>query len=103
MSKGSLCGFLQKKLNKDVYDKHLPLTREDLKLAHSNVGFRTIYCDYTIALNLSVVHYKNSQNYLQKLLARLSKVLMLIIPNKTRGTKKFASHVYYVGLKTYTC
>lgn len=98
-SKGSACGCLQKMTNREVYNKHVPLSREDVLAAHECSGFQTVYCDYTMEMNFGAVHYKKSQDWLRKLLTRLSKLVMLIKKDNLRGTKVLSPYVYYVGVK----
>jgi len=41
-----ITGFMQKYLNKKVYDIHIPYTKEDIKAAHESSEYETLFCDY---------------------------------------------------------
>jgi 2-polyprenyl-3-methyl-5-hydroxy-6-metoxy-1,4-benzoquinol methylase len=41
-----IVGFLQKTLNKKVYDIHIPYKKKDILKAHENAGYKTLFCDY---------------------------------------------------------
>lgn len=98
-SKGSICSGIQKIADRKVYDKHVPLSREDVLNAHERCGFQTVYCNYTIGMNFGVIHYKKSQEWIKKSLTRMSKLVMLMKKDKLRGTKMFSPYIYYVGEK----
>lgn len=96
---GSICGRLQKTLNREVYDKHMFLTKENMQEAHEAAGFSTVYCDYTIGMNFGVVNFKAGQKHLSKFLTRLGKAIMYIRKDRVRGSKLFSPYIYYVGVK----
>ncbi len=41
-----IVGFLQKHTNRQVYDVHIPYTKEALLSAHERAGYETLFCDY---------------------------------------------------------
>jgi 2-polyprenyl-3-methyl-5-hydroxy-6-metoxy-1,4-benzoquinol methylase len=43
-----LVGFMQKKVNRPIYDLHVPLTKNELREAHVESGFDVLFCDYYI-------------------------------------------------------
>jgi 2-polyprenyl-3-methyl-5-hydroxy-6-metoxy-1,4-benzoquinol methylase len=67
-----LVGYLQRLFNKRVYDIHVPLSDEDLSLAHEKAGLKVIFSKYFIPLNFGVVNLENLPNkvfyYLYKIL-----------------------------------
>lgn len=52
----SIIGFIQKLVDKEVYDVHLPLTKKKLMSAHESAAFELVHCDYFMSMNLSVVN-----------------------------------------------
>lgn len=52
-------GFLQKTLNKQVYDIHVPLTLSDLKKGIEKAGFQTLATEYTLMPSLYAVLDEN--------------------------------------------
>jgi len=51
-----LTGTLMKWVNRDVYDKHVPLDAAALRKAHDDAGLELVECDYLMAVNLGVVN-----------------------------------------------
>lgn len=49
-------GSLQKHLDRDVYDIHVPLDRASLASAHAMAGLEQTSCDYLLFANLNVVN-----------------------------------------------
>ncbi|MBX9805940.1 MAG: class I SAM-dependent methyltransferase [Alphaproteobacteria bacterium] len=52
----SIIGFIQKLVDRSVYDVHVPLTKEKLAFAHKEGGLNLISCDHFMSINLSVVN-----------------------------------------------
>lgn len=52
-----LIGKLQRRLDRDVYDKHVPLTREDLRLAHEKCGLSILRSEYMTPANFAIVNH----------------------------------------------
>lgn len=100
-ARGSLCGKIQKLVNRDVYDKHVPLSREIMQRAHEKAGFRTLYCDYTIGMNFGVVNFKDKQKNLSKFLIRLGKLFMYMRKNNIKGNRSLAPYIFYVGINDF--
>jgi SAM-dependent methyltransferase len=48
-------GALQKLASRAIYDKHVPLSREDLRAAHQAAGLVVEECDYFVAVNTGIV------------------------------------------------
>lgn len=53
---GSLIGWLQKRLDRRVYDVHVPLDRRQLARANIQAGLRLESCRYFMACNWSVIN-----------------------------------------------
>lgn len=58
-------GYLQKVLNKEVYDIHKPSHKEDLETFHKNCGLRILYAGYVGSLHFGVLNFtKKSSGFL---------------------------------------
>ena len=53
----SLMGFVQKHLDRSVYDVHVPLSLLDLASAHKKAGLDIVYSSYVGSINLSMLNY----------------------------------------------
>src|SRR5271170_6459911 len=51
-----LVGKLQKWLEREVYDVHIPLDAEALRRAHETAGLKVMRCEYFCFLNLGVIN-----------------------------------------------
>ena len=51
-----LLGVIQKCVDSDIYNIHVPLSSKDLLNAHKNAGFDVKSCQYFMGMNLNVVH-----------------------------------------------
>ena len=49
-------GRIQKHLDRKIYDIHVPLDREDLRVAHKMAGLNVSSCNYFLFLNLGVLN-----------------------------------------------
>jgi len=72
-------GMIQKVLNRDVYNIHVPLSPEDLCEAHRKNRLQVISCDYFLVVNLGVLNLENLKN--NAFLARILRLRSWI--NKT--------------------
>ncbi len=52
----SIIGSIQKHIDREVYDVHVPLTKNDIINAHKTAGLKLVCCDYFMSMNLSVVN-----------------------------------------------
>jgi len=59
-----MLGSFQKILDREIYDIHIPLNREELKFAHEICGLEMISCDYFMILNLSVLNIEKQKDKL---------------------------------------
>lgn len=50
-------GRMQKHLDRKIYDIHVPLDREDLRVAHEMAGLDVSSCDYFLLLNLGILNF----------------------------------------------
>ncbi|MFZ5498849.1 MAG: class I SAM-dependent methyltransferase [Pseudomonadota bacterium] len=80
-------GFVQKILNRQIYDIHVPLTPPQVRAAHEAAGLKVIECDYFLSSNYGVVNLghaarKNLGWWMKKIvlaiLVRMSMVIWLI-------------------------
>lgn len=49
-------GFMQSRLDRTVYDIHVPLTDNDVRRAHEKAGLKVIHCDYFLATNFGILN-----------------------------------------------
>ena len=77
-------GFVQKHINRPVFDIHNPLAREEFLNAHEVAGFRVVECEYFMSTNFGVCNLngvrRKSIKWLMKkiILVLLSRASMLI-------------------------
>ena len=76
-------GFIQKYVDRAIYDIHMPLTKEDLILAHHSSGLTLENCDYFLSNNLGVVNSGEFSShplnkYLRRVLSASSKVTWVL-------------------------
>lgn len=79
----SIIGFIQKFVDRDVYDVHVPITKTKLMDAHQSAFLELNYCDYFMSMNLSVVNSGSfSSNrfnpFLRHILSGTSKVSWIL-------------------------
>ena len=79
----SIIGFIQKYVDRAIYDVHVPLTKKMFKKAHQKAGIDLEDCDYFMSINLSVVNSgvfsSNFFNkYLRHLLSASSKICWIL-------------------------
>ena len=48
-------GEIQKVIDREIYDKHLPISREELRAAHERAGLVVEDCGYFVALNPGIL------------------------------------------------
>lgn len=54
-------GFAQKILDRGVYDIHVPLTSDMVRIAHEQAGLQVISCNYFLSTNFGVVNLNSVQ------------------------------------------
>jgi len=96
-----IVGFLQKLLNKKVYDIHIPYTKEDILHAHKKSGYKTLFCDYFGVyqggvINIMDLKYKN---IISKLLAVPGKPLFYLNKILAIDSKMNSPYIVYIGKK----
>lgn len=74
--KGAI-GFMQSKLDRAVYDIHVPLTDNDVRRAHEEAGLKVTHCDYFLAtnfgiLNLNAIRQGSLEWWLKKMITSIS-------------------------------
>lgn len=81
-SMNGLVGFMQKRVNREIYDLHVPLTKKSLLAAHRTSGFDCLFCNYYTFANFFVVNTGNKNcgiwGSILKALRLLSKASWLI-------------------------
>lgn len=66
-------GWLQRIIDKEVYDIHVLIDRERLDASHSSAGLKVLFCDYFMSVNWSVLNFrKYSESRAGKLMLRLA-------------------------------
>lgn len=82
-----LTGFAQRKLNRGIYDIHMPLTPLQVGAAHEAAGLQVIESDYFLSSNFGVINLGEKNNrspawwakkFVLALLARVSMAVWLV-------------------------
>ena len=106
---GSL-GFIQKRINRPIFDIHNPLDRDELRNANKNAGYEDLECGYFMSTNFGVCNLngisRNGVGWMLKrialvILARLS-MLVWLIESKLGAfprTKMFSPHIISIARK----
>lgn len=96
-----IMGWLQKSLDRHVYDIHVPYMPIDLRSAHEQLGYETLFCDYYGTYQGGVVNVDNhpKKELLQKLFAIPGQPLYRIqqILGKRLDSKIISPYVIYIG------
>ena len=96
-----IVGFLQKTLNKKVYDIHIPYTKEDMFLSHERAGYKTLFCDYYGIYQGGVININNIkfENFFRKCLAIPGKPLYYLykFTNYRFDNKYISPYIIYIG------
>ena len=79
----SIIGFIQKFVDREVYDVHMPLTKKKMVDAHACAALELSCCDYFMAMNLSVVNSGSFAHHrfnplLRHILSETSKVSWIL-------------------------
>lgn len=79
----SIIGFIQKYVDRSIYDIHVPLTKKMLKNAHKDADLPLIFCDYFMSINLGVVNSGSFESnwfnpYLRHILSATSKICWIL-------------------------
>lgn len=79
----SIIGFIQKFVDRKVYDIHIPITKKKMIDFHESAALELTYCDYLMSINLNVVnsgsfssHHFNP--FLRHTLSSISKVFWIL-------------------------
>ncbi len=105
-----LPGWLQKRLDREVYDIHVPMSNVDLIRSHKENGFNIIDCRYFLFLNLGVLVYDRYRNqllypFLHKSIVRLTKLCWVFedkLPWLFRPNRFTSPYIYCVAQKIST-
>ncbi len=79
----SLIGFIQKRIDRAVYDVHMPLTKKKFLAAHQRAELTLIECNYFMFINLGVVNSGKFSThplnkYLRRALSASSKIFWML-------------------------
>lgn len=89
-----ITGFLQKLVDRSIYDIHVPLDKKDLTDAHLNAGMKSPDCGYFMSINLGVVNsgrfsshplnngFRHLLSIISKMFWLLEKYRICLPPNK---------------------
>ncbi len=96
-------GFIQKYVDRAVYDIHVPLTQKKLALAHHAANLNLQTCDYFMSINLSVVNSGTFSShpfnkYLRHTLSALSKICWMIEKYGIKIPKNKFTSPYIIAL-----
>ena len=104
-----LVAFMQKQVNRQIYDLHVSLTKNGLLSAHRDSGFDCLFCDYYTFVDFYVNNTGNVDSVIWiavlKALRVLSKAVWLI-ENVTRpfpSNRYMSPYVICIAKKTGTC
>lgn len=98
-----ITGLLQKILNKDVYDVHIPYTKDNILSAHKANGYETLFCDYYGLYQGGVININGikAENTIRKLLSipgkpfyYFNKLLKIRLDSKLNSP-----YIIYIGKK----
>lgn len=75
-------GFLQKLIDKAVYNVHIPLSKEKFEIAHQNAGLEIKSCDFFLPISLCAINSgkfseRKIEKYFRKILSITSKSFWL--------------------------
>ena len=56
-------GFVQKAMDRDVFDIHVPLSAEAVRNAHELAGLQVVGCDYFLSMNFGVVNLNSIRTH----------------------------------------
>lgn len=78
-----IIGFVQRFVDREVYDVHMPLTKKKMLDAHKAAALDLEYCDYFMSINLSVVNSGLFSNHrfntpLRRILSGISKLFWML-------------------------
>lgn len=102
-----LPGLLQKWIDRNIYDIHVPLSKRDILKAHQQIGLKIIDCRHFLFLNLGVLVYEkyNTRPYfpiLNKAVVRLTKLCWVLedkLPWLLRANGVTSPYIYCVAQK----
>ena len=99
-----IVGFLQKLLNRKVYDVHIPYTYEDVYKAHEKSGYETLFCDYYGLYQSGVINVSGIKNesLIKNVLAIPGKPLYFLskLFNWDFSNKMISPYIIYIGKRS---
>lgn len=69
-------GWLQRLFDSELYEKHVPLSRADLALAHGHTGLEILSCDYVLLAHLGVLQLGVIERILGRQIAQALKIVL---------------------------
>ncbi len=99
----SMIGLIQKFVDREIYDIHMPITKKKFINAHKEAGLPLKECDYFLSISLSVVNYgsfsKNPLNkYLRHALSASSKIFWILERYGLKIPKNQITSPYLIAL-----
>ncbi|MBX3486374.1 MAG: class I SAM-dependent methyltransferase [Candidatus Paracaedibacteraceae bacterium] len=99
----SIIGFIQKFVDKEVYDVHVPLTKKNMIDAHQSATLELEHCDYFMSMNLNVVNSGSFSSHrlnplLRRILSGISKVSWILEKCGIRIPKNRLTSPYIVSV-----
>ncbi len=99
----SVVGFIQKLVDREIYDIHMPLTKKKLINAHSQAHLPLKECDYFMSINLSIVNSGSFSNhplnkYLRHGLSASSKIFWILERYGLKIPKNWLTSPYLIAL-----
>ena len=77
-------GLVQKKMNRAIYDIHVPLTPSEMRDAHEKAGLNILACDYFLFNNFGVLNLGECQP--RKPGWWLKKIILALLDRASMGT-----------------
>lgn len=99
----SMIGFIQKYIDREVYNAHVPLTKKAFIRSHEQAHLLLKNCDYFMSINLAVVNSGSFSNhilnkYLRHTFSVISKIFWFLEKNKLRIPKNRLTSPYLIAI-----
>lgn len=85
-----LLGLVQRTLDRGVYDKHVPLTREALRQAHEECGLTVIRSEYMTPTNFAIVNHPRLKS---RMTSQVVRGLLLAATGALWGVNRYVVQV----------
>ena len=99
----SIIGIIQKYVDREVYDVHLPITKKNLISSHHLAGLNLESCEHFMSINLGVVNSgKFSSHFLNKpfrhILSSITKIFWIFEKYGLKIPKNRFTSPYIISL-----